>query len=181
MPKEFVDGSLGGRFVSFTPKFKYRGTYLSQSLTEDINIDARILTATKNFNALSRIGSQLYLAIMVNILLWGCDSWALKKNQMEKLSCFHKKCLRQLCGYTMFLLKEHHIKTKVCMKKMNLKPIETYITIRQLRFLMRIAEMPENRLTRQVVNSQVVSQGKCSRGQQTTKRAYGRLETRRLV
>ena len=37
---------------------------------------------------------------------------------------------------------------------------------------MRIAEMPENRLTCQVVNSQAVSQGKCSRGQQTTKQAY---------
>ena len=72
----------------------------------------------------------------------------------------------------MFLVKEHHIKTKVCMEKTNLKPIETYITVRQLRFLMRIAEMPRNRLTRQVVNSQAVSQGKCSRGQQTTKRAY---------
>ena len=58
------------------------------------------------------------------------------------------------------------------MEKTNLKPIETYITIRQLRFLMRIAEMLESRLTRQVVNSQAVSQGKCSRGQQTTKRAY---------
>ena len=32
--------------------------------------------------------------------------------------------------------------------------------------------MPANRLTRQVVNSQAVSQGKCTRGQQTTKRAY---------
>ncbi|MCP4747957.1 MAG: hypothetical protein GY874_17745, partial [Desulfobacteraceae bacterium] len=186
IPKELVDGSYdipGGRFVSFTPKFKYLGTYLSQTLSEDIDINARILAATKNFNALGRsifrnrkislgIRSQLYLAITVNILLWGCDSWALKKSQMEKLSCFHKKCLRQLCGYTMFLVKEHHIKTKVCMEKTNLKPIETYITVRQLRFLMRIAEMPRNRLTRQVVNSQAVSQGKCSRGQQTTKRAY---------
>ena len=72
----------------------------------------------------------------------------------------------------MYLVKEHHIKTKVCMEKTNLKPIETYIVIRQLRFLTRIAEMPESRLTRQVVNSQAVSQGKCSRGQQTTKRAY---------
>ena len=72
----------------------------------------------------------------------------------------------------MFLVKEHHIKTKVCMEKTNLKPIETYITIQQLRLLTRIAEMPENRLTRQVVNSQAVSLGKCSRGQQTTKRAY---------
>jgi len=33
--------------------------------------------------------------------------------------------------------------------------------------------MPDNRLTRQVVNSQAVAHGKCSRGRQTTKRAYG--------
>ena len=32
--------------------------------------------------------------------------------------------------------------------------------------------MPESRLTCQVVNFQAVPQGKCSRGQQTTKRAY---------
>ena len=71
----------------------------------------------------------------------------------------------------MYLVKEHCIKTKVCMKK-KLKPIETYITLRQLRFLSRIAKMPEYRLTCQVVNSQAVSQGKCTRGQQTTKRAF---------
>ena len=32
--------------------------------------------------------------------------------------------------------------------------------------------MPESRLTHQVVNSQAVAQGKYTRGQQTTKRAY---------
>ena len=58
------------------------------------------------------------------------------------------------------------------MEKTNLKPIAIYITIRQLRFLMRIAEMLESKLTCQVVNSQAVSQGKYSRGQQITKQAY---------
>ena len=58
------------------------------------------------------------------------------------------------------------------MEKTKLKPIETYITLRQLRFLSRIAKMPESRLTRQIVNSQAVPQGSCSRGQQNTKRAY---------
>ena len=33
--------------------------------------------------------------------------------QLEKISCFHKKCMRQLCGYTMYLAKEHRIKRKV--------------------------------------------------------------------
>ena len=67
--------------------------------------------------------------------------------------------IRQLCGYTMCQVKDYRIRTEVWMKKTNLKPIETYITICQLRFLTRIAEMPANRLTRQVVNSQAVSQG----------------------
>ena len=49
---------------------------------------------------------------------------------------------------TILLVKEHHIETKVCIKK-TLKPIETYITIRQLRFFTRIAGY-----TRQFVNSQ---------------------------
>ena len=83
--------------------------------------------------------------------------------------------MRQLCGYTMYLVKEYCIKTKVCMEKTKLKPIDTYITLRQLRFLSRIAKMPENRLTRQVVNSQAsqaAPQGNCSRGQRNTKRAY---------
>ena len=89
------------------------------------------------------------------------DSWALKKSQLEKISCFHKKCMRELCGYTMCLVKEHCIKTKVCMEKTKLKPIETYIKLRQLRFLSRIAKMPEHRLTRQVVNSQAMPQLVC--------------------
>ena len=45
------------------------------------------------------------------------------------------------------------------MEKTKLKPIETYITLRQLGFLSRIAKMLEHRLTHQVVNSQAVYQG----------------------
>ena len=58
------------------------------------------------------------------------------------------------------------------MEKTNLKNIEIYITIRQLRFLSRIAKMETTRLTRQVINSQAIPQGKCAKGIQTTKRAY---------
>jgi len=60
------------------------------------------------------------------------------------------------------------------MHEKNLKTIKTYTIICQLRFLTRTeGEMLDNRLTHYVVNSQAVPQWKCSRGQQTTKRAYG--------
>jgi exonuclease III len=186
IPEELVNGDFDiedGRFVSFVPKFKYLGTYLSQSLTEEADIDARILAATKNFNALGRsifrnrkipieLRSQLYLAITVNILLWGCDSWALKTTQLSRLSTFHNKCVRQLCGYTMYNVKDYRIRTETCLEKTNLKPIETIITVRQLRFLSRIAQMDESRLTRQVMNSQgIISAGSRAGRNKTTKMA----------
>ena len=102
------------------------------------------------------------------------DKEVVKKSQLDKISIstFHHKCIRQLCGYTMYHVREHHINTKKCMEKTNLKSIETYITVCQLRFLSRITKMEKTRLTHQVINSQAIPQGKCTKGIQTTKRAY---------
>ena len=58
------------------------------------------------------------------------------------------------------------------MEKTNLKSIEIYIMIHQLRFLSRIAKMDTTRLTCQVVNSQVIPQGKCAKGITRTKRTF---------
>ena len=73
----------------------------------------------------------------------------------------------------MYTVREHHnIKTKTCMEKTNLAPIETYITVCQLQFLSRVANMDDNQLTCQILNFQAIPQGKCTRGIQTNKRAY---------
>ena len=101
------------------------------------------------------------------------DTWALMKSQLMKLPTFHHKCVRQLCGYTMFQVKEHKIKKEVYLKEANLQPIDTLITVRQLRFLTRVAEMDESRLTRQVMSSQgTLANGKRAGRHKTTKQAY---------
>ena len=38
----------------------------------------------------------IYLAILVNLLLWGCQSWALTKVLTKKLEVFHMRCLRRI-------------------------------------------------------------------------------------
>ena len=58
------------------------------------------------------------------------------------------------------------------MKKSNLKPLEMYLHIRQLRFLTHIAHMDPSCLSRQVVNLQANANGNCSWNVATTKRAY---------
>ena len=57
-------------------------------------------------------------------------------------------------------------------KKSNLKSAETYIRIRQLRFLTHIAHMDPSRLPRQVINSQATANGRCSKNVASTKREY---------
>jgi hypothetical protein len=61
IPQELIDGDFdipNGKFVSFTNKFKYLGTYLSQNLSDDTDIELRITAPTKNLNALGRQSSE---------------------------------------------------------------------------------------------------------------------------
>jgi hypothetical protein len=88
------------KFVKFTNKFKYLGTpYLAQDLSDDTNVNERITVASKNCTALGKelfrnrkislhICCRLYVATTINILLWGCDTWALipVSNSTESIS-----------------------------------------------------------------------------------------------
>ena len=79
----------------------------------------------------------------------------------------------KLCGTTMFHVKEHKIKNEVYLKKTKLQPIDTLVTVRQLRFLTRVAEMDESRLTRQVMSSQgTLVIGERAGRHKTIKQAY---------
>ena len=56
----------------------------------------------------------------------------------------------------MDLVQERHVKTAELHRQLNMPGIVVLITVGQLRFLTRIAKMDESRVTRQVMNSQVV-------------------------
>jgi len=56
----------------------------------------------------------------------------------------------------MDLVQERHIKKAKLHGQLNMPDMETLVTIRQLRFIIRIAKMDESRLTRQAMSSQGV-------------------------
>jgi hypothetical protein len=55
------------------------------------------------------IRRRLYQALVVNIALWGCESWALKEADRAKLEVLHHGCLRRMCGLTMWDVAEKRI------------------------------------------------------------------------
>ena len=97
---------VDGEYISFTSKFCYLGTIISSNLSDDADISRRIQQASKAFGSLSagvfcnrkylsaKIRRRLFMAIVINLLLWGCETWALTKQQHQRLeSCFNKCCL----------------------------------------------------------------------------------------
>ena len=164
LPHDSFDIEGTNRFVSFSPTFKYLGSNLTMDHADEFDIDSRITAATKAFGALGRVFKnrnisktirvQLYLAIPINILLWGCASWALSAQGMRKLQTFHNDCARKLCGLTQYHHMTYHISMdNILNTRLNLLSIDKLIEMRQLRFLIKVANLPTTRLTRQIINS----------------------------
>ena len=164
LPHDSFDIEGTNKFISFSPTFKYLGSNLTMDHADEFDIDSRITAATKAFGALKHVFNnrnisktirvQLYLAIPINILLWGCAGWAISAQGMKKLQTFHNNCARKLCGLTQYHHMTYHISMEnIFNTRLNLLPIDKLVTIRQLRFLMKIANLPTTRLTRQIINS----------------------------
>jgi hypothetical protein len=81
--------------MSFCTWFKYLGTFFVPELSDMADITQRISQARRLFNSMNRqvfsnkkiridICRRLYEAIVVNIALWGCESWALEEENRAK-------------------------------------------------------------------------------------------------
>ncbi len=89
-PIDIADGH-----VTFCRHFKYLGSYVSFSLCDDYDIEKRVAVATQSMGALSNIWHSphleiwskylLFCAIPMNLLLWGCETWSMRKALSNKL------------------------------------------------------------------------------------------------
>ena len=88
------------RFFGYCTQFKYLGTTFTPELNDSNDIQLQIDQASKAFYAMNKnifrqkdISSKLrlrtYNAIVVNLLLWGCESWALKAEDRRCIEVFH--------------------------------------------------------------------------------------------
>jgi hypothetical protein len=110
------------------------------------------------------------------IVLWGCDSSALKQSHLDKLTAFHHKCARWLVKVTRWDCRFQHITMKSILHHLELPTMEQIIHVRILRFLDKVAQMPGGRLTREVLRSHAKPVGALKRGpkEMNTRMSYVR-------
>ena len=106
-------------FVTITKHFRYLGRFVSYNLRSNYNVDRRLASTSSSIGALDHFWKDIsvnlyrkywiFLAITINILLWGCKSWALRIPLLNKLGVFVHRSIRNILGVTMTQVKEERI------------------------------------------------------------------------
>ena len=109
----------------------------------DPEINQRITSASKSFNIMTaRIWTsralepnarlQLYNALVINTLLYACETWTITEQQLQRLEVFHNRCLRRLKGVSML---DHVSTEQLHAMAPATVPIAVWIRRAQLRWL----------------------------------------------
>ena len=144
-----------GTYMSFTPTFKYLGTVISWDLREVRDIEARIKAANKLFGSAkatfwsnSRVPFALrmrfYKAIMVNVLLWGCESWAIQSKEVQALRVFQFRCLRSILKINVM----HKISRAKILEMCQVQDIIQTMDLRRARWVEKLSYMDFTRCPR---------------------------------
>uniref|UniRef100_A0A7S2I8R2 Endonuclease-reverse transcriptase n=2 Tax=Helicotheca tamesis TaxID=374047 RepID=A0A7S2I8R2_9STRA len=140
------------------------GSILSWDLNDRPDLENRALQAKKALQAMmpnvfrnphvsTHVKRMLYMAIPMNLLLWGCETWALKESDWNILRVFHTSSIRRIFNLSMAEVQENRIRNVDLYPMFEIDPIDNIVASRQLRWLGKIAMMKETRLPRKFINA----------------------------
>ena len=163
---------------SYTDKFKYLGTIFTLSLKDDLNIQRQITQANGAFATMKRflcneiipvkLRVWLYDAVVINILLWGCESWALTAELQRKLEVCHHRFLRKMIGITIYDVRDlHHISNRQVREELTCYTIhQSLIQITKSKIAWKLALMSDNRGPKNALQSWIYNEPRKHGGQQ---------------
>jgi hypothetical protein len=121
--------------------------------TDDADVKKRISKAYQSMGMLYNLWNNkfvdkrtkylFFLTIPVNLLLWGCKSWALRESLLDKLDAFIHKSIRRILGINIEQFKEQRIKNKQVREQFfNIPDARKMIAARQLSFVRKSLRRP---------------------------------------
>ena len=154
-------------FVPFTDVFRYLGSHVHWTLSDEFDVQHRISAASAAFGALSstlcsrRVNStlrgQIYSTLVCSILLYGSECWALSQALVQQLQAFHNKCVRRMCFVTLQHCHLHRISAATLDARLKLTGIQTTIDSLRLGWAGHVARMDHSRLPRRFLTSWILT------------------------
>ena len=97
---------LEGEDVEDVDAFKYLGAYVDKTGGADRDIRCRIGQASAAFKRFSKVWNsssywrrtklRLFYSNVISVLLYGCETWKMNKEDEKRLDVFHHTCLRRI-------------------------------------------------------------------------------------
>ncbi len=151
-------------YVSFTRTFCYLGSLINYSLRDDDDITAQIASAKAAMGALKDMWRNPYLdiynkyllfrAIPMNLLLWGAETWSLRKTQLDQLEVFLHRSIRRILQISMSTAKEERIQNeKVREMFYSIPCVQNMIASRQADFIGKMIRGPPDRPSRNMITA----------------------------
>ena len=95
----------------------------------------------------------MYMVLVLTVLLYGCEAWALTTRLWQRLQSFHERCVRVIAGVNMWHVQAYRITSAEYLERAGINCIETYVHRRQLRWIGHVSRMPWDRLPRKFLSS----------------------------
>ena len=139
--------------------FKYLGSYICESLSEDFDVEQRISAASKAFGRFkktifankalsSESKARAFTAFVLSNLFYQSECWALRADQMARVRSFFNRCVRVMTGVNRNRQWIERLTSSQLAERLGLRTCESYLDERCLRWVGHVARMPATRLPR---------------------------------
>ena len=111
-----------------------------------------------------------FVAMPLNLLLWGCESWAIKKTSYKDLDVFIHQSIRGIIGINILRVKEEKTSNKKIRELFyNFPDAGSLIAMKQLNFIGKVVRKEDLFIPKQLLTAWVNNKRKCG-GVLTTNR-----------
>ena len=137
--------------------FTYLGSVISNDATVNKDLDNRLARVSSTFGRLHKrvwqshslclsTKMQVYHAVVVPTLLYGCATWVLYCKQIRLLERFHQCCLHPIMGIKW----QEYVTNEEVLKRASLPSLECTLLQQQLRWAGHVARMEDSRMPKAV-------------------------------
>ena len=167
---------IQGESLEIVENFTYLGSCISSDGSVSDEVSARISKARITFANLRHLWRQkgisldlkgrVYQATVRAVLLYGCETWPLRTDDVRRLQVFDHRCLRSVAGFGWRQRVSHEVIRKRVFGCAAGTSIGEIIQHHRLRWLGHVLRMPKHRLPRRVLFSVPPSDWRKPRGGQ---------------
>ena len=154
---------IRGQLVEQVQSFKYLGSFVETSGSVLLDVQDKIGRASRVFGALHSAvfcdGSlslstkrMVYCSMVLGVLLYGAESWAIKERTIRKIESFHNRCMRCILGVSRADQRIRHLTSEQIRAMFGMETsMKDLLSIRRLRWLGHTARKDDVRIPKRLL------------------------------